>query len=260
MVIGCGREVGILIPAYRRRMPAKASNTASITIRPRCGVDSDVVGTLRLWLDAQLNDNVIWAVAVTEPNKGDNGRHLHVGVGFKNPVKCSDDYKDRLKTLYRDYFRNHPDDWTKHTIKCVAHDDPGGLVGGYYVKDDGKLIEFQIGKPPSDDEQAQGAARRDRALERLKKLKATKRDIPHIMKIMNDHLLEVDEIYDSIPNSEKEDNEHIYYGKCDAIRQVDMCYKEMINQGYYHLMSEMTTGKLKHYVQYWKELISAPYV
>lgn len=235
-------------------MPAKPSLTASISLHPRDGVTPETVGRLATWLRKQ---DLVFAVGVSEPNSNGNGRHLHIAVGFKKPLKVSDDYKDRLRTALREELTD-PGNWGKPSIVCKAHHDAAGLVGGYYEKDNDKLIEFQIGTPPSPDEQAQGAARRVSALERLKKLKATKRDIPHIMKIMNDYLLEADEIYESLPTSEKDD--FVLYRDCDTTVQVDRCYKQMILQGYYHLMSEMSTGKLKHYVHYWKELISADYV
>lgn len=236
-------------------MPAKLSNTASISLHPRDGITPATVGKLATWLKSQ---DLVFAVGVSEPNSRGGGRHLHIAIGFKKPVKVSDDYKDRLKTALREELAD-PENWGRPSVVCKAHHDPAGLVGGYYEKDTDKLIEFQIGTPPSADEQAQGAVRRETALQRLKKLKATKRDVPHIMKLMNDYLLECDEIYESLPNSEKDDD-YILYSKCDTTIQVDRCYRRLITEGYYHLMSEMTTGKLKHYVTFWKELISAPYV
>lgn len=239
-------------------MPPKASVTAHLTLHPRDGVTPETVGKVKEWVGAQLKDNVIWSMAVTELNKDGLGRHLHVAIGFKNPVYVSSDYKRRVLTLLREELSD-PTVWGKNSVDCRAHNDPGGLVSGYHKKTTEYEVCWEMGEIPSEEEQAEGAARRDAALARIKILKATERDIPKLFKLMDQYHKQADEILDEMPNLYKDGDEE-YYRDLNDEQQVEKCYRQLITEGYYHLMMKISPGKLKHFTKYWKDLISAPEV
>lgn len=232
-------------------MPAKSSLTASISLHPRDGVTPATVGKLRDWVGDQ--QNVSFAVAVTEPNANGFGRHLHIAIGFKSPVKVSDDYKDRLKTALKEELSD-PDNWGKPSIKCVAHHDPAGLVGGYYEKDEGRKIEWTIGTPPTPEEQAAGAERQQKAIQAKKKKTISKGQIPSLFKQthfqLTDELNETEDLYGGLPDGE------IDYRKLAPELQVDYIYRWLIREGYDRIIMEMSPGKIKHFVSIWPDLIS----
>lgn len=240
-------------------MPSKASLTASVSIHPRDGVSPDTVGKLRDWVgELKMVD---WAVCVTEPNANGNGRHLHMAIGFKSLVKVSDDFKDRLRTCLKDELKDEAN-YGKVSIRCVAHDDPGGLVGGYYTKDDDVKEEFTMGNIPSADEQAQGAARREAAIEAKRKRTVSKSQIPYLFVTAHKELMadcaarwENDE-YGNSKEVDLQSDTRLYWN-WNAEAQVNKCYKHLIRQGYKSIAMELSPGKLKHFATIWEDLISS---
>lgn len=226
-------------------MPAKPSLTASISLHPRDGILPDTVGKLREWVGKQ--QNVVFAVAVTEPNANGSGRHLHLAIGFKKPLKVSDDYKDRLRTALREELSD-PDNWGRPSIVCKAHHDPAGLVGGYFEKDEERRVEFQLGTLPSPDELRKGAERRDAHNEALKKLRVSKNQIPNLFKETH---------FELIAQYTKTFGTSRSYTEKTPTEQVEECYQRLILTGYTKFMMELSEAKLNHFVKYWKYLIAS---
>lgn len=243
-----GRE---FIPGLNQRMPAKASLTASISLHPKDGITPETVGKLRDWVGKQ--QNVSFALAVTEPNANGNGRHLHIAIGFKNPVKVSDDYKDRLKTALREELSD-PTVWGRPSVVCKPHHDPAGLVGGYLKKDADYVKEWEHGTLPSEADQQAGAERRLQAIQAKKKKTVSKSQIPSLFKATHfqliDELDEIEDTYSGLPDNE------VDYRKLPPEQQVDYIYRWLIREGYDRIIMEMSPGKLKHFASIWPDLIS----
>lgn len=227
-------------------MPAKPSLTASISLHPRDGITPETVGKLKDWVGKQ--DNVVYALAVTEPNADGKGRHLHLAIGFEKHIKVSDDYKDRLRTILREEL-SQPEVWGKHAIKCVAHPDPAQLIGGYYKKSD-YILEFQIGTPPSAEEQEEGAKRYEQNLQRVKKQRISKYDIPDLFRETHLKLIEDEELdYQNYGNPR-------HYVNLTPAEQVEQCYGVLIQRAYRKIIMELSEAKLRHFAKIWKYLIA----
>ena len=232
-------------------MPAKVSLTASISLHPKDGITPETVGKLRDWVGKQ--QNVSFALAVSEPNENGNGRHLHIAIGFKNPLKVSDDYKDRLRTILREELSD-PTVWGHASVVCKAHHDPDGLVGGYLKKDADYVKEWEHGTLPSEAAQQAGAERRLQAIEAKKKKTVSKGSIPGLFKQTHfkviDDIEEVEATYGGLPDGD------IDYRKLTSEGQVDYIYRWLIRDGYDRIVMEMSPGKLKHFASIWPDLIS----
>lgn len=232
-------------------MPAKASTTATITLTARDGITEETVGKLKDWVGKQTN--IKCAVACAEPNSRGVGVHLHIAIGFKVPVKVSDDYKDRLRTCLSEELSD-PENWGRASIVCKSHHDLAGLIGGYYEKDIERQIKWIIGTPPTPDEQAQGAARRDTAIINKRKATVSKSQIPTLFRDYHNKMMsyeeEINQLYGGLPDGE------IVYSKLNPEEQVDFCYRGLIRNGYRKIIMEISDTKLAHFVKYWEDLIS----
>lgn len=240
--------VGILFPDLVRKMPAKPSLTATITLTARDGITPETVGKLKDWVGKQKNVNC--AVACAEPNSRGVGVHLHVAIGFKEPVKVADDYKDRLRTCLSEELSD-PENWGRASIVCKSHHDLAGLIGGYYEKDSRREIRWIIGTPPTPDELAQGAKRREDCLEAIKKKTLSKSAIPTLFKKTHWEIIayeDVDQVNYGLPDDEEP------YTPMTPANQVDYIYRKLIADGYEKILMELSEAKLAQFVKYWKEL------
>lgn len=145
-------------------MPAKQTLCVSITIRPRLGVTLKEVTDLRIWVEGQATEKS--AGIIEKPGTPES--HIHCAILFKNHTTAQQITK-KLNTLFKKEIENdnrweHP----KVAIKCVAHHNFAGLVGGYYEKEDDREKVWIEGI--TEDELNQGKQERDSALDK-KKLK-----------------------------------------------------------------------------------------
>lgn len=146
-------------------MPAKQTLCVSVTIRPREGITTKEVSDVRQWVEAQG----IKASAGTIERPGTIEAHLHAALLF-DKMTTAQQVDKKLKTLFKKEIDNdlrweHP----KIAIKCVAHHNFNGLVGGYFSKEAGSEKVWMFGI--TEDELELGKEERDEAISKSKNKK-----------------------------------------------------------------------------------------
>lgn len=227
-------------------MPSKRGLHFHVSIHPRGGVNTDAIQ-----LAVQYVSPTIRGIVVTEVS-ADGTPHLHFAYELVNEA-AAQDQKRRIEKLY-DAYRNHPNgDWGPHSIVVKCHPDFYQLIGGYLAKDSAATLHHTHNLDNS--KISMGKIEYDKSCERAKIKRASKASIPAILASYYRKLSK--EYFDALTDDDKagplgpEGHMMKLWDHWLPKDQLEHILRQMIDDGYHHLIFEFTDRNKKVILDYW---------
>jgi len=230
-------------------MPSKRGLHFHVSIHPRGGVNADIIS-----LAVEYVKPTQRAIVVTEVS-ADGTPHLHFAYEMLNESDAQSQ-KRRIQTLYK-YYLEHPDNnWGTHAIVVKCHPDFYQLIGGYLAKDSAATIHHSANLDAS--KIYNGKLDYEESKRRANIKRASKASIPAIVaeyyrklsKNFINGLLDDDEGGPLGPKGRMVK----YWHAMDPRDQLDYIFRNMIDDGYHHLIFEFTDRNRQVLLTFWSNI------
>lgn len=220
-------------------MPGKRGLHFHVSIHPRGGTDDQVAILAQQYVSATER-----GIVVSEQSD-DGSRHIHFAYELKQ-TSVPQDQKARLSRLYKAYLENPNGDWGAAAIKVTCHDDFYQLIGGYLAKDSTKIIHYSHNLEAA--KIGQGKKDYDESVRQSKIKRTSKAAIPALVA---EYYRRNHNLHDVYEGTEILTTWFDYQPK----QQLDLILRQMIDDGYHHLIFDFTDRNKEVLLRYWANII-----
>jgi len=242
-------------------MPNNRTDLFHVTIHPRQGMSRDDIKLFCDWIHIQSPNLHRWVI-VTEPNRNDDGVHLHSVIQFTHSLQTQQNILNSVKRLMKHHITDDVSDF-----RCVVVTTPGKkknldfycLAAGYFAKDtravliakhgvdehlllmgEYKYKEYLLNQEKKLQEQQQNRKRTDISPVRLNELMLT--TFKHFA-------------IEDFRYRESEGNFYRYLSLSDS-EQIDRCYEYLFSEGFHGINKHTLTFK-RNTGKYWRSFNKA---
>lgn len=221
-------------------MPAHKNTVFMANIHPRGGVTPDTIEKLGKWVGKNRINPFLRYIVATEPNKNDDGDHLHFCYVLTNESDKQTQSR-AFHTLFTEELNDGTGDWGVNSIVISSGATMNFymVAGGYLRKDSMAEVISDYGIDP--EEIKKGHEKHTTAKELSQVKRASRATIPSLVakyyhRMVADGRLQLTEMVDK---------HHI----------LDYIFRAMIKDGYHHLLFEFTGRNKEAILHFWPEII-----